>query len=266
MRVPAGAPSTPTPEFTAHVSVPPEQFGSASARPVTAGRLTDDGKRVYRMVGPQVFWWVWAVLALIGLVDLAIQGHDLASLKFALGMLTATGLVFACALWPNVTADDAGMVVRNPFRSFRIPWGAVRGIFLADSVEVQCARPGSKKDKTVYCWALTSSRSSRARARMRERRADRGLRSRPSAYDRMPDQAKTIAKMTPAEVMARELAGLYDDTRSSVATLEASLNDVGQSRGADGAGTDVVSASWDWQPIAAVIVPAVAFVICLLVG
>jgi hypothetical protein len=248
------------------VSVPHEQPRSASARPVTAGRLNDDGKRVYRMAGPQVFWWVWAALALIGLVDLIVQGHDLASLKFALGMVTVTGIVFACTLWPNVTADDAGMVVRNPFRSFQIPWGAVRAIFLADSVEVEYARPGSKKDKTVYCWALTSARSSRARARMRQRRADRGLRSRPSAYDRMPEQAKTISKMTQAEVMARELAGLYDQTRSSVATLEARLADSGQSPAAEGGATDVVSARWDWQPAAAVLVPAIAFAISLLVG
>ena len=82
---------------------------------------------------------------MLSLGDLIIQGHDFLSVKFALGVLTVTGLVFACTLWSKVIADDDGITVRNPFRVFTIPWAAVQGIFLADSVEIQCARRSAEE-------------------------------------------------------------------------------------------------------------------------
>ncbi len=194
------------------MSAPNEQ--AKTAVPLSAGRLLPDGRRIYRLSSPQVVWWVWVALALLSLGDLVIQGHDYLSLKFALGLLTVTGLVYSCTLWPRVIADDDGVLVQNPFRRFMIPWDAVRGIFLADSVEIQCARGRQKKDKTVYSWALSSARRGRARAKLHGWQWDQGKRNRPSSYGQLPGQAKELVKMTATEVMAREMAKLSEEARA----------------------------------------------------
>lgn len=208
------------PGASAIVSAPNEQ--ARTAVPLSAGRLLPDGRRIYRLTGPLVVWWAWVALAVFSLGDLVIQGHDYLSLKFALGLLTVTGLVYACTLWPRVIADDHGVTVLNPFRRFTIPWAAVRGIFLADSVEIQCARGAQRKDKTVYTWALSSARRGRARARLHGWQWDQGKRNRPSNYGQLPGQAKELVKMTATEVMAREMAKLSDEAkaRSGVAGNE----------------------------------------------
>jgi hypothetical protein len=211
----------------------------------TAGRLTSDGTRVYRSTGALVLWWSWVVLAALALGDLLIQGRDLLSLRLAFGVLTVTGLTFACALWPRVTADDARIMVRNPFRDYDIPWGAVRGIYLGDAVEVQCAREGAKKDKTVYCWAVTAPRRARTRAQLRTQTGRR--RSLSPDYGRLPEAARALAQATVAEVIARELAQLLDERRPP-------------------GGAGVLAARWAWQPVAAVLAPAIALVITLLLA
>lgn len=216
------------------------------------GRGAVEGTKVYRLITPQVIWWAWAAAAVVSLGDLAIQGRDLGSVRFALGVLTVTGLVFACTLWPRMVASNEGITVLNPFRTFDIPWGAVRGIFIADSIEVKCARAGeNKKDKTVYSWAIGAPRRSRAKAQLRGRQWDRGRRSgsRPAGYERLSDQAKELAKMHPAELIARELAQRSEALEQS----------------ADGAYAAVMSARWAWPPVLATLIPAAGFAIALLV-
>jgi hypothetical protein len=262
-----------------------------AAVPVSAGRLLPDGRRLYRLVTSQVVWWTWVGLAALSVGDLIIQGHDYVSLKFALGLLTVTGLVFACTLWPKVTADEDGISVQNPLRQFRIPWAAVRGIFLADSVEIQCARSSQKKDKTVYTWALSSARRGRAKARLHGWQWDHGRRSRPPSYGQLPDHAKELAKMTQAEVMAREMANMSEEAKARRGQGqedqpgkpwigEASLNGVspngmgadevlaaGPAKAAAATGSaEVVTSTWSWPALAAILVPGIAFAIVMLVG
>jgi len=269
------------------VSAQKEQAGKA-VRAASAGRVKADGTRVYRLTGPQVIWWTWVGVVVLGLADLAFQGHDWISLKVAFGLLAATGLIYACALWPRVTADDDGIRVLNPVRCFRIPWGAVNGIFLADSVEVQCARQAPKPDKTVYSWALASPRRARARAELRGQQWDRGGRTRPSTYDRLPDPAKAVVKLTPAEVMAKELGQLSEEVRFRSASRAASASgpagsaasgagdqeadgltpgqDAGSQPAVGGNGTrEVMSAHWSWPPLAAFLLPAAALVAAALI-
>lgn len=235
------------------MSAPNEPARQLGSLPGSAGRLTADGRRIYRLDAPLIIWWAWVAVIGLSLADLVLHGRDLISLKFALGLLAATGLVFACTMWPRVIASDRGLTVLNPFRSFDIPWDAVNGIFLADSVEVQCVRGAGKKDKIVYSWALAAPRRQRARAQLRGRQWDRGRRGRPSSYDRLPGQAKEIAKLTAAEVIARELAGISEQVRSSCADDAT-------------AATVVMSARWAWQPLAAILVPGIAFLIAQLIG
>jgi hypothetical protein len=302
------------------VSIPNEQVRSTGEPSTSAGRLTADGKRVFRMTPPLVIWWGWVAVILICLGDLLIQGHQFISLKLTFAALALTGLVFACTFWPRVTADDVGIKVRNPFRVFGVPWGAVRGIYLADSVEVLCARPAPKKNKTIYSWALSSPRRARARAQLRAWQWDQGKRSRPSGYSKLPQPAQTLVKMTTAEIMARELAALADEARfrsvvhdvdidvaairlddgvpgadvdadadagagsvSASSAAPAAEGAVADGSGADGAGADgagleapaagpdgtgvpqVVSSGWAWQPLLAIVAPAIGFVLCLLI-
>jgi hypothetical protein len=269
------------------VSAPNEQ--ARTAIPTSVGRLLPDGRRVYRLTTPVVIWWVWVGLAVLTLGDLIIQGHDYLSVKFALGMLTVTGLVYACTLWSKVIADDDGITVRNPFRIFTIPWAAVVGIFLADSVEIQCSRGPQKKDKTVYTWALSSTRRTRARAKLHGWQWEQGKRSRPSSYGQLPAHAKELVKMSPTEVMAREMAQLNENARARLSQddskSEISLNGSGPASaaaapdaghgaasGAGGAGAgsagagSVMAAMWAWPALAAILVPGIAFAITSLAG
>ena len=252
------------------------------------------------MTPPLVIWWFWVGLVVFSAADLLIQGHRLVPLGYAFGGLAATGLVFACTAWPRVIADEARVKVFNPFRVFTIPWPAVRGIYLADSVEVQCARRPPKKDKTVYSWALSSPRRARARAQLRAWQWDQGKRSRPSGYSQLPQSAQSLVKMTTAEIMARELAAMSDEARfksvvedvdididvseSGAMPRDTASRDTVRSRGA-GADSDlsaaaadadrapdqayspaeVVSSSWAWPPVLAVLVPAIGLLITLLV-
>lgn len=264
------------------------QARSATLPPSSAGRVKPDGRRIYQLVAPLIIWWTWVGVLVLGLGDLLVQGHDWISLKFGLGLLTATGMIYACTFWPKVIADEGGISVLNPFRAFRVPWLAVCGVFLADSVEVECARQAPKKNKTIYSWALSSPRRARARQQMRGRYWDRGSQRRPASYDQLPEAAKHVVKMTPAEVMARELGQLADEARAktastsgngpapaasgpsgSAADLPAGLADEGgrsEEGGAPAGGTgEVMSARWAWQPLAAIIVPAIAFTIAEIV-
>jgi hypothetical protein len=294
------------------------------------------------MTTPLVIWWTWIGIIVLSLVDLLIQGHghNFLSLRIAFGGLTVTGAVYALTLWPVVTADGRGVKVKNPFRSFDIPWGAVHGVYLADSIEVQCARPAPRKDKTVYSWALSSPRRTRARANLRAWQWEQGKKAKPSGYSRMPEQAQSLVRMTTAEIMARELAAMSeewrfrsvmqdvdikvdpvtddtgdgdrkptsgqrptDDTASrdtasrdtargrDAAAGEAKAasgrpapagsqdTDVSASRSAGGQQIDLdapdpitsarppeyVRSTWSWPSLAAVLLPAIAFVICLVV-
>jgi hypothetical protein len=255
--------------------------------------VTADGKRVYRMTPPQVIWWCWIALLVFSAGDLVIQGHRFVSLRFAFGALAITGAVYALTLWPRVIADDAGLEVRNPIRVFHIPWPAVRGIYLADSVEVQCARRAPKKDKTVYSWALSSPRRARARAQLRSRQWDQGRRARPADYGQLPETMQSLMKMTTAEIMARELAGLADEARFKSVVSDVDIeaaqagsadadvaadtgqSDTGQSdTAASGAespqdgpdGAYVVSSTWAWLPLLVTILPTIAFIIILIVA
>lgn len=194
------------------------------------------------MSTPQVIWWTWVGIIVLSLLDLVIQGHghNFLTLKIVFGGMAITGAVYALTLWPAVIADKGGVKVRNPIRTYDIPWGAVHGVYLADSVEVQCARPAPKKDKTVYSWALSSPRRTRARAQLRAWQWDQGKRAQPSGYRKMPEQAQSLVRMTTAEIMARELAAMSEEARfrSVMKGVDFSVDSGDDDSGADGPGDD----------------------------
>jgi len=231
--------------------------GGVPAGGVPAGGPPEQGKKkVFRLPGPVVLWWGWVVFAIANLVDLAIQGHDRTSFQIAVGLIAATGVVYVFALRPRVIADDDGLIMLNPVREYRVPWGRISDIYLGESVQVHCS-PGSAASgkvlrpaasgKVLHSWALYSPRRSRLKAEVRGRRWDRNLTTRPGGYGRLPAEAQAAMKQHPAELMAREILSLAEKARER------------------GAADGPVVASWAWSPVAAVLVPALALIAVVIV-
>jgi hypothetical protein len=212
----------------------------AAAGQPSAGKVLAGGSVMFRSAGPLILCWCWAAIGLFTLGDLIVQGHNRGAVLPALVVLVITGLVYACAWRPRVEADSGGLTVQNPLRDYRVPWGAIQGIFLGDSVEVQCSRQPPKGHKTVYCWALYSSRRSRARSSVRADARQRGGRSPVPGYARLPAEARERITQTPAQNIAAELSGMCNQAKAG-----------GQ---ADG----VITGRWAWEPLAAILVPGLA--------
>lgn len=212
---------------------------------VTAGKAKADGRIVFRLAAPFVLWWCWVIFAALNFGDLAVQGRDRFSLQIAVALAAVTGLMYACALRPRVVTDNRGVLVRNPFRDHRVPWGALRGVFLGDSVEFECGRGESMKAKTIHSWALYSPRRARARAELRDPRPQ-GRRS-GASYGRMPTEAQRLVKQHPSQVIAAELGRIATTAQ--------------EHGGCDGA----LVSRWAWQPIAAVLIPVAALLVTVFV-
>ena len=204
-----------------------------------------DGRTVFRRGTPFVVWWAWVAFAIFNLAEIAIPDHDYFSLEFTAALLAVTAVMYACTLRPRVLSDDHGVVVRNPYRSHRIRWGALTGVYLGDSVELCCSRSAPRKDKTIYCWALYSGRRSRLRAQMRTQRT-RG-RGGAGAAERAHVEAQELARQDIVQLMAAEIG-----RRSTVA----------KERGVSEA---VLESTWAWLPLVYALV-AIALLVGLVVG
>jgi Bacterial PH domain len=195
---------------------------STQEKPAVPGPGTKEAtvaeKKVYRLPGPQVVWWVWVVFVAGNLLDLAIQGHDYESLQIAVGLLAITGLVYACTLRPRVIADADGLTMINPLRDYRIPWPRIAEIYLAESVQFKCSEGDGASGKTLHSWALYSPRKAKMKADIRGRRWERGAVSRPGGYGRMPDEGRDAARRSATEFMAKEIDAKAKDAVGRGAT------------------------------------------------
>jgi hypothetical protein len=227
-------------------------------RKQTAWKDREDGTTVFRLIPPLVLWWVWIAFVLFNAVDLAVQSPDLFSAKVGLGILVVTGIMYACAYRPRVIADAGGLTIRNPLRDYRVPWRGIDGVYLGDSVEIQCGRPDPQKDKTIYSWALYSPRRMRAKAELRQGFGTRRERDRrdaraarryqvpdPTAFGRMPDKAKELASQHPSHAMAGELARRLEEMRKRELPGGA------------------LTGGWAWPPILAILLPALALAVLI---
>lgn len=206
-------------------------------------KTTPDGKTIFRRLGPLVIWWAWVAFVLFNVADVIVPHHDYFSLELAAGLLAVTGVAYACALRPVVTATDDTIMVRNPIFDHHVSWGTVSGVYLGDSVELSCTRPGSAKDKTIYCWALYSGRRSRMRAQF-QRSAFR-LDQFGSRAARTP-VANDPPRIDQVKLMAQELGRLATAARKR------------------GDQVQPLRSQWAWQPIAGIVVPGLALLALLL--
>jgi len=103
----------------------------------------DSEREVFRSAGSTVLSWAWFVVAVIILVDLAVQGRDHAALVTAVAVVAVTGVVYSCAWRPRIVADSAGITVVNPLRDHHVGWTAVTKVDVVNAVRVHC-EPGPR--------------------------------------------------------------------------------------------------------------------------
>lgn len=239
----------------------------------------DKDREVFRLAPPVVLWWVWVAFAVANLADFAVEG---ASARFAIVvsaiLVTITGLAYALALRPRVTAGPSGLTIVNPFRDHHVPWAAIQAVDTGEWVRVHYApardygQRSSADSKAIWCWALyVSSRAKRQAAqarspagfarpapRLRTRRvttfsgmlADARREAADMEGARMPQEARYLASLPAARAIAVRLDTRADRERARLA--------------AHTAGQAPVTARWAWPPVVAVAVPLLALLIIVL--
>ena len=243
----ASAAAGPTePAFAAPFAGQARPAGLRAASPgvvAAAARLpwktTTEGTAVFRLPAPLILFWLWVAFALFNFFDVAVRDHDYFSLELTAGLLAVTAVMYACTLRPRVTADANAVRVYNPYRDHVAPWGAVSGVYLGDSVEISCARPGPKSTRTIYCWALYSGRRSRQRAQLRSVRQQAATR-RPEA------DIGELRQIDAAHLMAAELG------RRSTAAKQRGVPEA------------IVTSRWAWLPTAYLLAPAAVLLVLVL--
>ena len=203
-------------------------------------------REVFRSAGSLILWWLWAVFAAVTLVDLIVQGSGHSAVIMAVLVVAITGLVYGCAFRPRIVADATGIVVENPLRDHRVPWGTVEKVDAVHAVRVHCVTaPGASKGKIINSWAVQSSPRAARAAEYRSRRQARRLGHAPGD-GRYPAEAQEALRRSLAETTARQL-----DER------------VGREHLAGAAGGPP-EARWAWVPIAVMAVPLVARIVVVL--
>jgi hypothetical protein len=197
-----------------------------------SSRKDPDGEReVFRSAGSAILSWAWFVVAIIILVDLAVQGRDRAAVVTAALVLAITGVVYACAWRPKIVADSSGITVINPVRDYQVPWTAVSKVDVVNAVRVHCEpAPDGARGKVVHSWAVQSSaRATRKAALRREVNSKpRPRLTRPRVlqapestasrgYGELPDSAKEVLERSSADFTAGRLAERAQHARRAAA-------------------------------------------------
>jgi hypothetical protein len=264
----------------------------------------DSEPEVFRGAGSLILSWAWFVVAVVVLVDLAVQGRDHVALVTAVVVLAITGAVYACAWRPKIVADSAGIGVINPVRDHRVPWAAVVKVDVVNAVRVHCTpAPGAARGKVLYSWAVQSSPRSARKAALRREAANqprprltpRSLRPPPGPppgavpkYGEVPDAAKEALDRSSADFTAGRLSERAQHARQAAARAAGAHlpgdQDAGRPRepGADqatavaadtraaedsrpAAAAELVTAQWAWLPIAAMTAPLLLLLLVVLV-
>jgi hypothetical protein len=199
-------------------------------------------------------WWLWVLFAVGNLIDLAVQGHDHGAVDTAFAVLLITGLVYIGAQRPRIVAGPGGLTIVNPLRDHQVGWAAVVGIDAAELIRVRCKWPlddGGTGSRTIYSWAVHSSRRRQAAARMRAQR--RAARAAPRGRGFGAFGAPPEAARPPAPTAA---------DADHVITALTSLADQARAAAPDERAVPPVS-TWNWMAAAVIVVPALALLIAI---
>ncbi len=239
-----------------------------------ASSRSDPGseREVFRSAGSALLSWAWFVVAVIVLVDLAVQGRDHAALVAAAAVLAVTGVVYSCAWRPRIVADSGGITMVNPVRDHQVPWAAVVKVDVVNAVRVHCTpAPGATGGKVLYSWAVQSSPRSARRAALRREAATqprlrltprpRSLQPPPGAaprYGEIPESARDALDRSSAEFTAGRLEERAQHARQAAARLAGPRSPGGPAAGtrlageragaADGQAARGSQAAHDGQP------------------
>jgi hypothetical protein len=251
----------------------------------------DSEREVFRSPGAVVLSWAWFAVAVIILVDLAVQGRDRAALLTAVVVAAITGVVYGCAWRPRIVADSGGITIANPLRDHRVPWAAVAKVDVVSALRVHCApAPGSVRGKVLNSWAVQSSpraahkaarRAAMARQRPRLTSRPRSPGPPPGAvprYGELPPSARDALERSSAEFTAGRLAERAQHAQpAAVAAQTQRAGQAGHTPGAeppatgrqaiplaDGLPAARPVASWAWPSIAAMAVPLALLIIVAL--
>ena len=231
----------------------------------------DSEREVFRSAGSAVLSWAWFVVAVIILVDLAVQGRDHVALLTAVLVLVISGVVYSCAWRPKIVADADGITVINPVRDHQVPWAAVTTVDVVNAVRVHCAPvAGAARGKILYSWAVQSSpRSARKAALRREVHSQPRMRLTPRprslqpppggvsrGYGDIPEPARDALERSSAEFTAGRLAERAQHAQQAArAASQASAPPSAQTAPA---------AQWAWLSIAAMTVPLLVLLLVVL--
>jgi Bacterial PH domain len=224
----------------------------------------DDDREVFRSAGSIVLSWAWLIVAVIALIDLAVQGRDHPAVVTALLIIAISAVVYGCAWRPRIVADSSGITVANPLRDHQVPWAAVSNVDVVNAVRVHCTpAPGETSGKIIYSWAVQASPSSARRAarraglsgqrprltRPRSSRMDPPPGATPG-YGQIPEPARDALDRTSAEFTAGRLAERAQHARQALvvkAQAEAGQQAPPEPASAESAGAAPASA----QPLGA---------------
>jgi hypothetical protein len=217
----------------------------------TAGTST---RQVFRSPVVLAVWWIWVLFAVANLIDLAVQGHDHISLVAALTLVLVTGVLYVGAWRPRIVADDSGLTVVNPLRDHQIGWAGVAAVESTEMLRVRCEWPGGKK--SLYAWAINSSRRRQVNAQVRAQRRARprrgvpngGLGAGPARFAASPPAPAPTPDPSDADRVITALRRRADAARAS---------------GTEVGGARLLS-TWSWPALAAIGVPALVLVLVIL--
>ena len=216
-----------------------------------AASLSPDGHKMYRSIMAVVLWYVWLVFAVANLIDLAVRGHDHTSAVIAAVILLITGVAYVAMLRPRIIADAEAVLLRNPLRDIRVPWGAVTGVDVSDMIcvrcEVQAAAGAPPRQRVLRSWAMQSSHRTRMRAQMRAKKRASGWAGESRGFAKLPEEARLHAAQPAAVRAAIELERLGAEARD---------------RGARDGAPEI---TWSWASAAALAGPALLVAVVSLV-
>jgi hypothetical protein len=115
--------------------------------------------RAYYLTSGRFVAFTVIIVCLLGAVDV-IRGGDIrvdADLLLGLGAVCLVSYVFGVR--PGVLEEVDGVAVRNPLRTFRVPWGSVTDVDVTDVLRVHAA------GRVVRCFAIPRRRPAPSQAR-----------------------------------------------------------------------------------------------------
>jgi Bacterial PH domain len=235
----------------------------------------DPDVTVFRSPGAVVIWWVWVLFALANLIDLAVQGRNHLAVVAAGILLLVTGIVYVTALRPRVIAGPDALTVVNPLTGHRIAWAAVAGADPTDLLRIRCEWPEGEqvRQRAIYAWAVHSSRRRQVSTELRAQRQTRrgaggglGGAFGGGAFGGSVLGGGGLGGLGRTGTAGADPAGDSDPLRMDTAKVVATVTERAEQarRGTPEGEATAPASAWQWAPVAAVLVPALALLVAVL--